>query len=296
MVDQLKLGEKVDSEDSLGLPVGLAVAVLQDRNGVIELPPLKLTGDRSDPSTSGVGGNVMKALGNIIVKIATSPLAMFGGGAGGDKNMNQALFAGGAFELDPSLHSRLDRIAKILEDRPGLKVDLSSMVAQDTETNVFKRILIANTTNEDATQGEAVDATPADPLALLQAFDQTKYEEAAKSSYRDLIALAGELIEREAEGEGNLLGNIATALKTAVGIEDDSDLPSFGEIEDKLFAESDLSVDLSWLDRLADEREKNVKDYLIQTKGIDPSRVFISGENQMDPSVSNSSVQFTLTD
>jgi|GEM_PF-1096951 len=297
MVDQLKLGEKVDSEDSLGLPVGLAVAVLQDRNGVIELPPLKLTGDLSDPSTSGVGGIVMKALGNIIVKIATSPFAMFGGGAGGDNDMNQALFAGGAFDLDESLHSRLDRIAEILEDRPGLKLDLSSLVAQNTETNVFKRILIANTNDEDSTQGETVDAAPVDPLALLQAFDQTKYEEAAKSSYRDLVAIAGELIEGEvAEEGGNLLGNIASAIKTVAGIADDSDLPSFDEIEDKLFSESDLSVDLSWLNRLADEREKNVKDYLIQTKGIDPSRVFISGENQMDPSVSSSSVQFTLTD
>lgn len=93
-----------------------------------------------------------------------------------------------------------------------------------------------------------------------------------------------------------MLGNIASAIKTVAGIADDSDLPSFDEIEDKLFSESDLSVDLSWLNRLADEREKNVKDYLIQTKGIDPSRVFISGENQMDPSVSSSSVQFTLTD
>lgn len=205
MVDQLKLGEKVDSEDSLGLPVGLAVAVLQDRNGVIELPPLKLTGDLSDPSTSGVGGIVMKALGNIIVKIATSPFAMFGGGAGGDNDMNQALFAGGAFDLDESLHSRLDRIAEILEDRPGLKLDLSSLVAQNTETNVFKRILIANTNDEDSTQGETVDAAPVDPLALLQAFDQTKYEEAAKSSYRDLVAIAGELIEGEVAEEGGEL-------------------------------------------------------------------------------------------
>lgn len=297
MVDQLRLGEKVQSEDSLGLPVGLAVAILQDRKGVIELPPLKLTGDLSDPSAS-VSGIVMKALGNIIVKIATSPFAMFGGGAGGEKDLSEAVFGGGAFALDAPLQERLDRLAGILEDRPGLKLDISSLVAQETEANVFKRILIANRNEEASAGGVDTEAqsAPVDPLALLQGFDRSKYEEAAKRSYRDLIAFASELVESERTEGGNFLGNLTTALKPVVGLEDDSDFPAFAEIEKKLFSESDIEVDLSWLNRLADEREKNVKDYLIQAKGIDLSRVFISGDNQIDASVSASSVQFELTD
>ena len=296
-VDQLKLGEKVQSEDSLGLPIGFAVAVLQDRKGLIELPPLKLAGDLDDPSV-GIAGIVMKTLGNVILKIVTSPFAMFGGGGGGDgDDLNTAAFLGGAYELDSTQQERLDKVAKILEDRPGLKLDLTSLVAEKTESHVFKRILIANTSKPDS-EGTA---EPADPLAMLNNFDQAQYEQAAKGSYRDVIALFGDLVEGESgeakkSGLGGLLGGVANVLKTVTGAELDSDLPSLDEIEATLFSEKDLPVDLSWLNQLADEREKNVKDYLIREKGIDPSRVFISGENQLDTSVEKSAVQFELTD
>lgn len=297
-VDQLKLGEKVQSEDSLGLSIGLAVAVLQGRRGVIELPPLKLAGDLDDPSV----GIVMKTLGNVILKIVTSPFAMFGGGGGGGgDDLNTAAFLGGAFELDSTQQERLDKIAKILEERPGLRLDLSSLVAEETEGNVFKRILIANTGKLDSEVTSGGTAKPLDPLAMLKNFDQGQYEQAAKGSYRDVIALLGDLAEgglkeEKKSGLGGLLGGVANVLKTVTGAELDSDLPSFDEIEKTLFSEKELPVDLSWLNQLADEREKNVKDYLIREKGIDPSRVFISGENQLDASVEKSVVQFELTD
>ncbi len=336
LVDHLTLGEKVQSDDSLGLPIGLAVAILKDRQGRMELPPLKLSGDLDDPSIS-VAGIVMKALGNIIVKIATSPFAILGGLAGGGDDLDKASFLGGAFELDESMKSRLDKIAKILEERPGLKVDLSSVIAEKAEAVVFKRVLISNRLrSEDGGQ-------ISDPIVLLRNFDKATYEASAKNVYRDLLGIelapvdetdsvASELpasqpgeVEVEPSEEPvkrNVFGAVAKLIKNVTGqgkkkvpeqaepeepesepiseqaeIEEPVvELPSMEEIEKRLFAEESFQVDASWLERLANERAKNIKDYLTQTKGIDSSRVFISGDMEMNANAKTSLLKFNLTD
>ncbi len=70
-------------------------------------------------------------------------------------------------------------------------------------------------------------------------------------------------------------------------------LPPFSEIEAALFADDSFQVDPSWLKRLSEERAKN---YLVVTKGIDASRVFISGESTEGNSGNRSAVKFELTD
>lgn len=341
MIDQLTLGEKVESEDSLGLPIGLAVAILKDRQGMMELPPLKLSGDLDDPSIS-ISGIVMKALGNIIVKIATSPFSILGGigGGSGDQDLSTVLFAVGQFELNANLQSQLDKMAKILEERPGLKVDLSSTLDEAPESELFQRILISN----KALDEQGVVVSNSDPIALLRGYNAASYEENATAVYRDLMGIATPALEESTVAEvespsesvpeeetqmeepvkKGLLRSVGTFMKKVVGTNSEDapvepvvaeaqevetteeipeiviELPSFEEIEAYLLAEVEFQVDASWLDQLSQERSTNVKDYLVNSKGIDASRVFISGKAIDGETEENSkplsAVKFDLTD
>ena len=244
MIDQLTLGEKVESEDSLGLPIGLAVAILKDRQGKMELPPLKLSGDLEDPSIS-ISGIVMKALDNIIVKIATSPFSILGGlgGGSGDEDLSTVLFAVGQTDLNANLQSQLDKMAKILEERPGLKVDLSSTIDEAPEIQLFQRILISN----KALEIQSGIARSSDPIALLKSYSAASYEENAIAVYRDLMGIPDPTMEetiagvpeapvaiqpsKEAPAEEptkkGLLGSVGSFIKKVAGAkpEDSADAP-----------------------------------------------------------------------
>ncbi|OYW28819.1 MAG: hypothetical protein B7Z51_07785, partial [Methyloversatilis sp. 12-65-5] len=66
VLDQLTFGAPVDSPDAIKAPILLAVSLLTDRNGVIDIN-LPISGSLSDPQFS-IGGIVVKVIVNLIVK------------------------------------------------------------------------------------------------------------------------------------------------------------------------------------------------------------------------------------
>ena len=260
LIDQLTLDGKVESEDSLGLPIGLAVAILKDREGKMELPPIRLSGDLDDPSVS-ISGIVMKALGNIIIKIATSPFAMLGNiaGAGGNEDLSKAPFEVGAFSIEGDVKGRLDKIAKILTERPALNVEVSSVVAEAPESEALSRAKIASKALSLSGEG----AVGSDSIALLESFDQSAYEEQLKSVYRDIMGIVVEevsaALETEVseeslasskEGEGSppvedgkgLLKSVARLLRNAAGQKNTPE-PESEEVAESVVAEQEGAVE-----------------------------------------------------
>ena len=76
VIDQLTLGEKVESERAMRLPLGLAIGLLKDGKGVITVKKLGVEGDLTDPSVNPTG-IVIKALLGLPLKVAAwqAPLA-----------------------------------------------------------------------------------------------------------------------------------------------------------------------------------------------------------------------------
>jgi hypothetical protein len=123
-LDQLTFGDEVASPSATKLPVRLAVALLKNRRGEIDLH-LPVAGTLDDPQFS-IGGVIWRAVLNLIGKAITAPFALLGGGggSGGDaEEMGSVAFAPGSDELDERSRASLDKLADKLIDRPGVKVE-----------------------------------------------------------------------------------------------------------------------------------------------------------------------------
>ena len=128
VVDQLELGDKVDSPEATTLPVRLAVALLKDRNGVIDLQ-LPVTGSLDDPKFR-LGPIIWKVFVNLIVKAATAPFSLIGSLFGGnDEQINQIAFEPGSAVLTELGTQRLAALSKGMTDRPGLQIEVPAAYA-----------------------------------------------------------------------------------------------------------------------------------------------------------------------
>ena len=132
VLDQLTFGQRVDSPTATKLPVLLAVALLKDRNGVIDVN-LPISGSLDDPEFS-MGGLIIRMIVNLITKVAVAPFAFLGHLFGGDnEHLNLIEFAGGSAELDKPAQDQLSAIAKGLKERPQLKLDVPMVSAESID-------------------------------------------------------------------------------------------------------------------------------------------------------------------
>ena len=131
VIDQLELGERVESPDAIHLPLKIAIALLKDRNGVIDID-LPVTGSLDDPQFK-IGPLIWKAVLNLLGKIATAPFALLGHLFGGGEQMNYIDFHPGSAVLDASEHDKLVALVKALEEKEKLELDVPVTFSPDLD-------------------------------------------------------------------------------------------------------------------------------------------------------------------
>lgn len=131
VIDQLEFGAKTDSKDAVSLPVKLAVALLKDRNGVIDLN-LPVTGSLDDPQFR-LGPIIWKVLVNLLEKAVTAPFALLGALFGGGPDTQFIDFQPGAAVPEASGADKLKSVAKALAERPQLKIELPIATAPEAD-------------------------------------------------------------------------------------------------------------------------------------------------------------------
>ena len=133
VVEQLQLGEKVDSPDAVDLPIRLAVALLKDTEGKISIE-LPVTGNLNDPQFS-VMPIVWQTLRNLVLRAAQAPFKFIGGLiTGGDaQDLGSVSFAAGSSDLAPDAQSALDKLAAALKERPALRLEIEGTSAQSSD-------------------------------------------------------------------------------------------------------------------------------------------------------------------
>lgn len=132
VLHQLSFGDEVKGSPA-SLPVRLAVALLSDRNGVIDID-LPVTGSLNDPQFA-VGPLIWKMLGNLIMKAITAPFSLLGKALGGADGADAADvgFAPGSAALSPAAREHLDKVAQVLKDKPQLHLTVSADTHLGTE-------------------------------------------------------------------------------------------------------------------------------------------------------------------
>jgi len=129
---QLRLGEKVETKDGGGLPLQLAVALLTDSNGVIDLD-LPVSGDINDPEFR-LGGVIAKAIAGLIGKIVTSPFRLLGKLVGVDsKDFGSLSFVPGSAGISPPDREKLAKLAEAMQQRPELVLGVAGVYAADAD-------------------------------------------------------------------------------------------------------------------------------------------------------------------
>ncbi|MBL9190178.1 MAG: DUF748 domain-containing protein [Opitutaceae bacterium] len=136
---QFTFGSAVQSPEATKLPVRLAVALLKDLDGniVIDVP---IEGRTDDPEFR-IGRVVWRVIGNLLVKVATSPFALLGAafGGGGDELAFQD-FGAGSSEIGAGELKKLATMTTALKNRPGLSLSLEGSFDTAADTHALKRV------------------------------------------------------------------------------------------------------------------------------------------------------------
>ncbi len=180
-LDQLTFGERVESPSATKLPVLLAVALLKDRNGVIDIN-LPISGSLDDPHFS-VGGLIVRVIVNLITKAITAPFALIGAAFGGGPELSFIEFDAGSAVLNDGALKRLDALAKALDSRPGLKLEASGRVDPEPDREALKSMALQRKVKAQKVRQltrEGVDTPSPEGVVVAPA----EYEQFLKRAYR----------------------------------------------------------------------------------------------------------------
>ena len=141
ILDRLELGGPVPSDEAVSAPVKLGLALLRDRQGVIDID-LPISGDLESPDFN-IGQVVMRTFVNLVAKAATSPFSMLGSiadfaGLSGEE-LGNVRFEAGRTELADGEGVKLEALGKALNERPGLALNVRGAVAPEADGDALRR-------------------------------------------------------------------------------------------------------------------------------------------------------------
>lgn len=147
VINKLTLGERVDSKDAPNLPLDLAIAILEDSNGVIDLD-LPVSGSLDDPKFS-LGGIIWKAFTNVLTKIVTAPFSALGKLFGGGEKLEAIVFDPGNATLLPPEMEKLKSVATALGKRQQLKLGIVPGYAVVADTRAIQEATLRQQVAEE---------------------------------------------------------------------------------------------------------------------------------------------------
>jgi hypothetical protein len=263
ILDQLTLGEEVESPDATSLPVKLAIALLKDKDGVIDLD-IPVEGSLDDPEFSFFPV-ILKALVNVFIKIVTSPFALLGAIFGGGEELSYVDFTPGIDTLALVEQAKLDSLGRALTERPGLQVDIRGAVAMSVDREALARAAV---------------------LRQVRGGGDTTSSTVSRKDLDRVRALYLKQFQEEPElllAQGGEKADALTGEKREVAILDSA----FQRLVDT------HQVTGAELEALAHDRALAIKDYLVFAAGVGEQRVFLL-DNDLEASAEDGGVRIHL--
>ncbi|CAN7634660.1 DUF748 domain-containing protein [Acidovorax sp. LjRoot117] len=195
VLNQLTFGEPVQGAPN-SLPVKLAVALLADRDGVIDLD-LPISGSLNDPQFR-LGPVIGRVIVNLIGKALTAPFSLLANAFGGGSEMSHVAFAPGSAALSADAKQNLDKVVKALVDRPALKITVTGMASLKDEREGLQRERLQQQVLAEKRRANPADSSPVS-AAEYPALLKEVYRRADMAKPRNLVGLAKELTVPEME-------------------------------------------------------------------------------------------------
>ncbi|CAB3772022.1 hypothetical protein LMG29739_06176 [Paraburkholderia solisilvae] len=182
-IDQLTFGDHVDNDTATKLPVKLAISLLKNSRGEIDVD-IPVSGSLDNPEFS-IGGLVWRAVLNLLEKAVTAPFSLlahaFGGGSGED--FGYVEFEPGSAKLSDAADQKLDTIAKALADKPSVRIDLIGRVDPAIDepalrTRYVDRLVKQQKLKDVVGNGESVDTSSVK-------VDSNEYQKYLTKAYKD---------------------------------------------------------------------------------------------------------------
>ncbi len=259
-IDQFDFGSSIESPDAMHLPVKMAVSLLRNRQGEIDLN-LPVSGDLNDPEFS-LGGIVVKVFINLITKAVTSPFALIGSLAGGGADLNLITFAPGQAELDEASQQNLQKLAKVLYDRPGLKVEIIGHALSPGDREVLQNAHFMQLLQLQKLKGGSGKKQAQDVADVV--IEQDEFKDYLWQAYKAAP------IEKE---------------KVLLGL-----VKKINPVEQERLLRVSVKVNDDELSALATRRARSVMDFLIEKGPVEAKRLFLVAP-QIIASVSGSDAE-----
>jgi len=250
VINDLELGEKVDVPGALNLPLDLAVALLTDAQGRIDLE-VPVRGDLNDPQFR-YAPLVFKALGNVLGKIVTAPfrfLASLLGGEAAEVDLEFVGFVAGDADLRGPEAAELAQLAEALTQRPELALQVGAAYDEQRDGRIMRQRQLDAAVSARFEAGEASDKD-GDPLRLIM---ENMYTEAQGAEALD--ALEATHTTTPEDSDESVLDETAyiEALRAAL-------------LEQQQIEPQEFRL-------LAMERAAAVRNKLVEDGGLDPARI-----------------------
>lgn len=252
--DQLTLGEEVESPEATKLPVRLAIALLKNRKGEIDLN-VPVSGDLDDPKFS-LGRVIIKILMNILVKAATSPFALLGSIFGGGEELSYVEFEYGSSAIGEEAQKKIDALVKALHERPSLKLEIVGHADMEKDREGLRQYLF-------------------DRKVKAQKFKELVKKESAPSSLEEVTVTKEEYPQylKKAYKEEKF-----PKPRTFLGFAKDLPVPEM----EKLML-TNIVIKDDDLRGLAVKRAQQVKESVLKSKQVETERVFLVEPKTLQP-------------
>ncbi len=259
LFDQFNLGRNVESDTAVNLPVGMAIALLKDRKGEINLD-LPVSGRLDDPQFSIIG-IIIQSLKNIVTKAATSPFDMVGQIVAGGEELKYIEFEAGGDELAASSAKKLDSINELLYKRPELALELTGFVNTERDREVLKNRALERKLRAAKWAGES---RKGDEEAIP--FSEIELSEAEYRKYLRQVYQAEVLSVTEPPADAKPLADETLTVP---------------EMKSKILER--IEIRDAELRLLAQHRVQAVKKYILEDERIAGKRLFIREAETLSP-------------
>ena len=260
-IDQFTLGNKVESKDAINAPFKLAIAMLKNRKGMININT-PVNGSIDDPEFK-VAKIVMKTVLNLVVKAATKPFSfiasMFGKDGYSGDDINHIEYNPGSMQLAKTSKSKLETLEKALFERPGISLKVTGY----TDIKNDRLEMIAKKLNKLITISENTSSNRSQNLVFTSRQNSVKTAPIDRKKYINMAFKASET------GNYKFLDNMY------------KETPSVIESEKAVL--ENIKVPESELKAMAQERAKFVKNFLLRNKDISAERIQLKEATSLIP-------------